>query len=58
VHEGFARELTHPLGAYLQIVFTATLLSAEYLRWDRTSRVARYTACLGLVREAAFCSES
>ncbi|HEY6769652.1 MAG TPA: FliM/FliN family flagellar motor switch protein [Candidatus Sulfotelmatobacter sp.] len=31
LHEGFARNLTHSLGAYLRIVFSATLVSAENL---------------------------
>ncbi len=33
LHEGFARNLTHSLGAYLRIVFTATLVSAEHLTY-------------------------
>src|SRR5262249_16730749 len=33
LHEAFARNLTHALGAYLQIVFTATLVSAEHLTY-------------------------
>jgi flagellar motor switch protein FliM len=31
LHEGFARSLTHALAAYLRVVFTATLVSAEHL---------------------------
>jgi flagellar motor switch protein FliM len=31
LHEGFARSLTHALGAYLRTAFTATLVSAEHL---------------------------
>jgi len=31
LHEGFARNLTHALGAYLRVVFTSALVSAEYL---------------------------
>jgi len=31
LHEGFARSLTNSLGAYLRVVFAATLVSAEYL---------------------------
>ncbi|HEY7098542.1 MAG TPA: FliM/FliN family flagellar motor switch protein [Terriglobales bacterium] len=31
LHEGFARKLTHVLGAYLRIGFEAKLVSAEYL---------------------------
>jgi flagellar motor switch protein FliM len=33
LHEGFARNLTHSLGAYLRVVFTATLVSAEHLTY-------------------------
>ncbi len=33
LHEGFARSLTHSLGAYLRVVFTATLVSAEHLTY-------------------------
>lgn len=31
LHEGFARNLTHSLGAYLRVVFATTLVSAEHL---------------------------
>ena len=31
LHEGFARNLTHSLGAYLRVVFAANLVSAEHL---------------------------
>jgi flagellar motor switch protein FliM len=31
LHEGFARNLTHSLGAYLRVVFAASLVSAEHL---------------------------
>ncbi|HTW57913.1 MAG TPA: FliM/FliN family flagellar motor switch protein [Terriglobales bacterium] len=31
LHEGFARNLTHALGAYLRVVFAAALVSAEHL---------------------------
>jgi flagellar motor switch protein FliM len=31
LHEGFARALTHSLGAYLRVVFAAALVSAEHL---------------------------
>jgi flagellar motor switch protein FliM len=34
LHEGFARNLTHALGAYLRVVFAATLVSAEHLSYD------------------------
>ena len=33
LHEGFARNLTHALGAYLRIVFAAALVSAEHLTY-------------------------
>lgn len=33
LHEGFARNLTHSLGAYLRVVFEATLVSAEHLTY-------------------------
>ena len=33
LHEGFARNLTHSLGAYLRVVFAATLVSAEHLTY-------------------------
>ncbi len=33
LHEGFARNLTHALGAYLRIVFDAALVSAEHLTY-------------------------
>ena len=33
LHEGFARNLTHSLGAYLRIVFKAALVSAEHLTY-------------------------
>ena len=33
LHEGFARSLTHALGAYLRVVLTATLVSAEHLTY-------------------------
>jgi len=33
LHEGFARSLTHSLGAYLRVVFNATLVSAEHLAY-------------------------
>ncbi len=33
LHEGFARSLTHSLGAYLRVVFAATLVSAEHLSY-------------------------
>jgi flagellar motor switch protein FliM len=33
LHEGFARNLTHSLGAYLRVVFVTTLVSAEHLTY-------------------------
>jgi len=33
LHEGFARNLTHALGAYLRVAFAATLVSAENLTY-------------------------
>jgi len=33
LHEGFARNLTHSLGAYLRVVFAAALVSAEHLTY-------------------------
>ena len=33
LHETFARNLTHSLGAYLRVVFAATLVSAEHLSY-------------------------
>jgi len=33
LHEGFARNLTHAVGAYLRIAFTAALVSAEHLTY-------------------------
>jgi flagellar motor switch protein FliM len=33
LHEGFARSLTHSLGAYLRVAFAATLVSAEHLTY-------------------------
>jgi len=33
LHEGFARNLTHSLGAYLRVVFQAALVSAEHLSY-------------------------
>jgi flagellar motor switch protein FliM len=33
LHEGFARSLTNSLGAYLRVVFAATLVSAEHLTY-------------------------
>jgi len=33
LHEGFARNLTHSLGAYLRVVFAAALVSAEHITY-------------------------
>jgi flagellar motor switch protein FliM len=33
LHEGFARNLTHSLGAFLRVVFATTLVSAEHLAY-------------------------
>jgi len=33
LHEGFARNLTHSIGAYLRIVFDCSLVSAEHLTY-------------------------
>jgi len=33
LHEGFARNLTHSLGAYLRVVFAANLVSAEHVTY-------------------------
>ncbi len=33
LHEGFARSLTHALGAYLRVVFATALVSAEHLTY-------------------------
>jgi flagellar motor switch protein FliM len=49
LHEGFARSLTHSLGAYLRVVFTATLVSAEHLTYreflDRVAETTYLAAC-------------
>jgi flagellar motor switch protein FliM len=44
LHEGFARSLTHSLGAYLRVVFTAALVSAEHLTYrDFLQRIPETT---------------
>jgi len=51
LHEGFARSLTHSLGAYLRVVFAATLVSAEHLSYrEFLERVPEttYLACCRL----------
>jgi flagellar motor switch protein FliM len=49
LHEGFARSLTHSLGAYLRVVFTATLVSAEHLTYreflERVPETTYLAAC-------------
>jgi flagellar motor switch protein FliM len=49
LHEGFARNLTHSLGAYLRTVFTATLVSAEHLSYreflERIPETTYFAAC-------------
>lgn len=49
LHEGFARSLTHSLGAYLRVVFAATLVSAEHLTYreflDRIPETTYLAAC-------------
>jgi flagellar motor switch protein FliM len=51
LHEGFARSLTHSLGAYLRVVFTAALVSAEHLSYrEFLERIPEttYLACCKL----------
>jgi flagellar motor switch protein FliM len=38
LHEGFARELTHAIAAYLRISFSAALVSAEHLTYSEFLR--------------------
>src|ERR1700736_1155851 len=38
LHEGFARALTHALGAYLRVAFQTTLVSAENLTYREFSQ--------------------
>jgi flagellar motor switch protein FliM len=49
LHEGFARSLTHSLGAYLRVVFSATLVSAEHLGYreflERVPETTYFAAC-------------
>jgi flagellar motor switch protein FliM len=49
LHEGFARSLTHSLGAYLRVVFAATLVSAEHLTYreflERIPETTYLAAC-------------
>jgi len=49
LHEGFARSLTHSLGAYLRVVFSATLVSAENLTYreflERVPEITYLASC-------------
>lgn len=49
LHESFARNLTHTLGAYLRVAFQAELVSAEYLEYgnflQRVSGVTYLASC-------------
>ena len=49
LHEGFARSLSHSLGAYLRVVFAATLVSAEHLTYreflERIPETTYLAAC-------------
>jgi flagellar motor switch protein FliM len=49
LHEGFARNLTHAVGAYLRIEFTAALVSAEHLTYgevlQRVPEVSYLASC-------------
>jgi flagellar motor switch protein FliM len=49
LHEGFARNLTHAVGAYLRIGFTAALVSAEHLTFgevlQRIPEVSYLASC-------------
>lgn len=49
LHEGFARSLTNSLGAYLRVVFSAILVSAEYLSYreflQRVPEITYLAAC-------------
>ena len=49
LHEGFARSLSHSLGAYLRVVFAATLVSAEHLTYreflERVPETTYLAAC-------------
>jgi flagellar motor switch protein FliM len=49
LHEGFARNLTDALGAYLRVVLTATLVSAEHLTYgeflERIPETTYLAAC-------------
>jgi flagellar motor switch protein FliM len=49
LHEGFARSLTHSLGAYLRVVFSAALVSAEHLTYreflERIPETTYFASC-------------
>lgn len=49
LHEGFARNLTHAVGAYLRIEFTTTLVSAEHLTYgevlQRVPEISYLASC-------------
>lgn len=49
LHEGFARSLTHSLGAYLRVVLTAALVSAEHLTYreflERIPETTYFASC-------------
>jgi len=57
LHEGFARNLTHSVGAYLRVAFTAALASAEHLTYGefltRVPEVTYLATCKLLPVEAA-----
>ena len=50
LHEGFARNLTNSLGAYLRVVFNATLVSAEHLAYREFLGNVPETTYLGSCR--------
>jgi flagellar motor switch protein FliM len=49
LHEGFARNLTHSLSAYLRVVFAAALVSAEHITYrefiQRIPEITYLTSC-------------
>jgi len=57
LHEGFARNLTHSVGAYLRVAFSAALVSAEHLSFGefltRVPEVTYLATCKLLPVEAA-----
>jgi len=57
LHEGFARNLTHSVGAYLRVAFTAALVSAEHLTYSeflqRIPEVTYLATCKLVPVEAA-----